>query len=165
MHAKALKLATLVVLAASQLFACGGDDTSTPSGSGGQGATSTTSSTGGSSQTTGNGSGGSKSTNTTPDKAACVTESAASPASTSASDACKKFCVAEDHCDSTTTPVECEEYRSCAKLDTLPTACQAANKVFWDCMRAQNEANICVDELDFCCGTQAAAVGSACSTD
>lgn len=166
MNARALKVATLVVLAASHLAACAEDDTGTPSGSGGQGATENTSSKGGSTQTNATGTGGGKVvTNTTPDKAACVSESAATPATSTALDSCKAFCAAEDHCDTTTTPEQCEEYRHCSDLTTFDTACQAASKIYWDCMRAQNDANICVDDITFCCGTQAAAAGAACAKD
>lgn len=166
MNAQALKLATLVALTASNLLACAENESGTPSGSGGQGATENTSAKGGATQANTTGTGGGKVvTNTTPNKAACVTENAATPATTSAVDSCKAFCVAEDHCDTTTTPEQCEEYRSCPELATRDASCQAASKIYWDCMRAQNDANICVDDITFCCGTQANAAGAACAVD
>jgi hypothetical protein len=81
-------------------------------------------------------------------------------ASTSATAACKAFCVAEDHCRAETTIADCEQYRRCAAEDTGSAGCVAAAAVYWDCLRAQT-TNIC--EAEACCDAQAQLVRTACA--
>ena len=141
------------------LVACGGDDGPTSTTDGGsqgnsqEGGASTGNANGGSGAGSGTGSGGDQ------DGGACQTEAEVSSPSTSASDACRAFCVAEDHCNAMTTVADCEDYRSCAEEDSGSEACVAAAKVYWDCLRAQ--VDICSPEA--CCEGQAGAVFNACN--
>jgi hypothetical protein len=137
----------LGLFAALSAFGC------SDSGDGGGGTGGTSSGTGGA----GSGTGGTSSGTGTRKVGMDTTV-----ASTSASNACCLLCVKEDPCKSGTTVDDCAlptGYRKCGQYDGVTTACDAAVKAYFDCLR--NQADVC-GLPDPACDAKQTAAATAC---
>ena len=142
-------ICVLGLFAALAAFGCSDSD-----GDGGGGTGGTSSGTGGKSSTTG---GSSSGTGT------CKAGMDTSATSTSASNACCLLCIKEGPCK-TLSLDDCAGpggYRDCDQYDAAPSACAAAVKAYFDCLRMQ--ANVCADVAPADCDAKADAAASACS--
>lgn len=139
-------ICALGLFAALCAFGCSGSD-----GDGGGGTGGTTSGTGGAGSTTGGSTSGS---------GTCKAGMDTSGTSTSASNACCLLCIKEDPCE-TTSIDQCAGrggYRDCDQYAAAPSACAAAVKAYFDCLRMQ--ADVCAEAP--ACDEKADAAVAAC---